>query len=900
MRVLARTFLFTAGVALFAWAPATTLTLPPVSRSRATVVQRADAMIRDFGRAAAQLTLADRTRRASIGRYNSNLQFSLPSVVLLSQPASRDFQPGGADITLSFDSSGNEAFPATYRQLLQSVFDAAKPTLDLLFGLPAVGGPVHVANFDASIGDRQAVAGGYYLPDNGSGVPEIRFPIYNANETAAVNFIHCLLLAYLGPDGYKWDGFEEGLVRAVTMKVARTPSALPAGLDQNVIAGVLQNSYDIGSEYDWTNQRPLGGPVFIAPNLLAPPLPVDGGSGPYLLRYLMSGTAWAKVLVEYPDFASALNAKVYANPALGGDLNGLVAAGQAVLDTQQPSNPTIEGLSFGEWVRRQYVLDPVLQQGKKVLVEATPLTSGLTTGDFGVFIVTATYFSTAANGNETLLSGTSYPIFWDDGFNRIVTDPSSEQIDITASQGSVAPNLPDLFSGQPYRAAIDVPVGDQLQRVYVPAGGVATDTGAFVSDFYGTVEGMALASGDTARVDVLIGGAVVATAPVTNDGFGILIGSAGGFAGYASLTLNLVRTSGGKDETVASRVVDKTPGAIGVDIRVGGDGTYNYSLGLAGGISMIGLPIDPYGSDPSAILGVPANSLLMARYDSSLANYALYPATEPLTIGHAYFLNLPAAQNTFSIAGRFSPGVSTSVALKPGWNMVTSPLNQVVTTDAVRVVHASDFPTSYADGQGTTIGVDFFKFVPGPPDPDTGLPETGTFVAATEFDPGVGYFVRVLAPEGLSLTFDANGLQLMARRQQTVKGYGLRVHAISAEGEAVVVVGEAPRGGNTFSSTVDSPLPPAFSGGLQAYSVKGTHLYRDMRKVNAYHVYAVKVDGLTAGESYVLRFDMEYGRIRTFQVVDLATHKSRTMFPGASWTLKAKSSTESFSIVVNK
>ena len=148
--------------------------------------------------------------------------------------------------------------------------------------MPAVGGNVHVANFDASIGDRDAVAGGYYLPDNGSGVPEIRFPVYNANETVAVNFIHCLLLAYLGPDGYAWDGFEEGLVRAVTMQVARTSSALPAGLDPGVIETVLENSYDMEGAYDWDNQRPLSGPVFIAPNLRSLPLPVSGGSGPYL------------------------------------------------------------------------------------------------------------------------------------------------------------------------------------------------------------------------------------------------------------------------------------------------------------------------------------------------------------------------------------------------------------------------------------------------------------------------------------------------------------------------------------------------------------------------------------------------------------------------------------------
>src|ERR1019366_5867658 len=354
---------------------------------------------------------------------------------------------GGGDLVLQFDTIRREVFPTAYQQLLQNVFNSAKSTLDIIFGMPAIGGNVHVANFDASIDDRNAVAGGYFLPDNGAGVPEIRFPVYNANETAAVNFIHCLLLAYLGPDGYAWDGFEEGLVRAVTMKVARTSAALPGGLDPTVIETVLQNSYDVEGGYDWSNQRPLSGPLFIAPNLRALPLPVSGGSGAYLMRYMMSGSAWSKVLVEYPTFASSLNAQVYATPALGSNLAGLTTASQTILTNQRPANATVEGMSFAAWLQHQYVLDPTATQGSKVLVDITPLTTGLTTGDFGVFIVEATYFSTDAAGNETPLSGTSYPIFWDASFNRIVTSAQDEQIDITASQGSVVPNLPDLFSG---------------------------------------------------------------------------------------------------------------------------------------------------------------------------------------------------------------------------------------------------------------------------------------------------------------------------------------------------------------------------------------------------------------------------------------------------------------------
>ncbi|MHB8637532.1 MAG: hypothetical protein ACYC96_13770 [Fimbriimonadaceae bacterium] len=885
----------------------TVLTLPAsTTRSRASTVQRADALVRSFANAATQLTLFTRRLRTDAGRYHGEIPFSLPTVVRLAASGNSLRGGGGGgihsdaggDLVLQFDATGAEAFPTAYQQLLQNVFNSAKSTLDIVFGMPAVGGVVHVANFDASIGDRDAIAGGYYLPDNGAGVPEIRFPVYNANETAAVNFIHCLLLAYLGPDGYAWDGFEEGLVRAVTMKVARTTAALPAGLDPGVIQTVLENSYDIAEAYDWDNQRPLSGATFIAANLRALPLPVSGGSGPYLLRYLMSGSAWAKVLIEYPTFAASLNALVYATPSLGSNLPGLTTAAQGILTAQRPTDATIEGLSFAAWLQRQYVLDPTATQGSKVLVDVTPLTTGLIAGDFGVFIVEATYFSTDGAGNETLLSGTSYPIYWDSSFNRISTSPQDEQLDITASQGSVVPNLPDLFNGSAYRGAIDVPVGDQLQRVFVPVGAIATVTTTTPSDFYGTIEGANTIAGDTMRVDVLVGGTVIATAPVANNAFGISIGAAGGFSDYASLTLNVVRTRAAVDTTLLTRTVNKTPGSLDVDLRVVGDGTFTYSTGLAGGLSFIGLPIDPYSSDASAILGVPAADLLLARYDSALANYALFPSLEPLTLGHGYFVNLPAAQNSFTVTGRMAAGISTTVPLKPGWNMVSPPLAEVVPTTSTRVVHAADFPDAYADAVGTLIGTDFFRFQPGQPDPITGLPEGGTFVQATEFDPGVGYFVRVLAPEGVSLAFDADTSLLKSVNTAKASGWQMRFSATANGRTTTAIIGGAANGSDTLSFKVDSTLPPPIAGGLQAYSVNGDRLFRDIRPINTRQAFNLHVDGLTAGQSYVIRFTSIVGRSKFFTVVDRATGQARMMYSGASWPLQAYGSSATLYVVV--
>jgi hypothetical protein len=295
----------------------------------------ADAAIRGFNQRAAVLSKSYRAAQVLANPKLAQLQFSMPAVVNLTRqgkPLAASVGQGPrnrAPIVLQFDSVGSNAFPPAYQAVLQSVFESATPTLNALFGLPSVGGVVRVRNFDATIGDRDAVAGGYYVANNGSGEQEIRFPVYLADETAAVNFVHCLLLAYLGPNGYAFDALSEGLVRATTIRVSRIPSALPAQFNnpasRETIELVLANSYDIGAYYDWNNQRALGGARFIAPNLRDLPLPPGGSTGGiFLLRYQMAGSAWQKVLVEYPSFPLEINNRAYANPAVRNNINAFV------------------------------------------------------------------------------------------------------------------------------------------------------------------------------------------------------------------------------------------------------------------------------------------------------------------------------------------------------------------------------------------------------------------------------------------------------------------------------------------------------------------------------------------------------------------------------------------------
>ena len=227
---------------------------------------------------------------------------------------------------------------------------------------------------------------------------------------------------------------------------------------------------------------------------------------------------------------------------------------------------TVEGLQFPVWFARQFALDSNVVPGLHVLNEPLPITSGLAGPDFGVFLIQATLFTTDTNGNETLSSGTCYPIFSEPGFLRLTFSNSAEnKIDIAGGYGGVAPNFPDLFATQPYRVAVDLPVLDQIERVYVPAGAIATASSSAPNDLYGTVVGAPLDAGQSLVVRVSFGATTLADIPVMNATFGTLVGSSA-FLGYNLLDVQLIRVAGATETVILDRVVAKGPGPLALDL----------------------------------------------------------------------------------------------------------------------------------------------------------------------------------------------------------------------------------------------------------------------------------------------------------------------------------------------
>lgn len=882
------------------------------SRASGASMELADTAVRKLTRNVAARMSAPIDTLAKAGRWHNVAPLSLPSVVRLTS-GGKDLPPAGPSgraggLTLEFDSSGARTFPPVYQQLLVDTFTQCESTLNAVFGAPSVNGTVHVRSYDADIGDRHAVSGGYYVDNNGSGEREIRFPVYQNQEAAAVNFVHCLLLAYLGPKSYAFDAFQEGLVRAAAMRVVRTPGAMPATLDADLIAQVLENTYDVGTWYEWNNQRALGGPTFIAPNLVSVDLPPGGSiGGIYLLRYKMSGSAWQKIIAEYPAFIKQFNQAFYADTSIANDRGALFALGQTVLDTISGTiNAQVEGLPFATWARRQFILETGLTLGRKLLVEPIPLAPDSGTSDFGVYLVQATFFETLAGGNETLLSGVSYPIFWSEAYDRIFPSAQEDRMDIAGAYGAVVPNLPDLHAGSPYRCEIDIPVQDRNVRCFVPAGGVATGSNPTPNDFYGTVSGVQIGSGDTLRVRVTMGATVVDNIAVTFGAFGKRINTSE-YLGYQKLFVELVKTSGASETVVLSRTVNKGPGPLALDlIGGGGEASFGYTGGLPKGLSAIGFPVDPFDSLFGDVIGIPDSTVLAARWNGSKARYDIYPDGGGPIHGNGYFVRLDAALPSAAVAGRSVPGTPASIALRPGWNLIANPLTEAVPTTRVTVIHSIDFPKTFAEALGAELGVDFFEFVPGPNDAATGAPETGTMLKAASFEPGKAYFVRVLSSEGVSLMFEpASTFGPQGRSSQksagvqaaSNQGWTMKLTLSQGKFKAESYIGQ--ESGATFGldDTFDSGLPPSM-GGLQLAARGAEPLFRDTRPLNSWSSYKIDAVGLIPGKTYTMTLTLPKGKLKRYEFRDPESFFAVRTSGTYTYTFKAKSASRTFEVRV--
>ncbi|ARU42208.1 hypothetical protein CCB80_14075 [Armatimonadetes bacterium Uphvl-Ar1] len=805
--------------------------------------------------------------RQRLDLEESNVTFSMPTRVILMQNGralpvrsrSATRGPEANDITLQFESSGTRAFPADYRTQLENTFSAAKSAMNGVFGTPYMGGVVRVLNYDADIPARQAVSGGFYIP-NGVNGPEIRFPVYLSATSAGVNFIHTLLLAYMGDRQYAFDAYSEGFVRAATMRVSRVPGAIPNSTASSV-EQTLDSLYDNSRGYDWSNYPGLGAPTFIAPNLLTAPLPAGGSTGGiYLLRYKMAGTAWAKVLTQYPGFIPLFNQYYQLNPAIYQTESGLLSLGQGILDILAgSSNATIEGLSFAEWAQRQSILDPSRGAGLKIVPEAFPFDATPASSDFGVFGVILNAFRTDSFGNETLLNGTSYPIYWRSDFSRFFTSAQDDVIPLNGGYGSVVPNfLADEGNNSIYRVAVDLPFQGKNVRLYLPAGAYSTGANPSPNNFYGTLVGFdANPSGLQIRL-TYSGGSVVF--PVIGRAFGGTITNPN-FALEQQVTLEVRNST--NQQVLQTTLINKGRGDLAVDLRSAGSFS-TYSANLLARMQGFSTPIEPYRTDPSTVTGIAPSALLFARWNPFNGRYILFPDEGESRQGLGYFMR-PGANTSVSIRGRTSEATPMAVSLLPGWNLISVPGSTAVSPTDLLVTTTTQAISTWTQSINVTVGSTVFGFSPDPVNPDL-----GTLVPVTSLVPGQAYFMRALSNEGAVVIFGSStrGRGIAGGQFRTesvaptrnpwnrwfpaVTPWRNRLEFGSDRGHySVIEIGQN-SGASVGADAQDEPLPSG-PGGFQSAIMNGSPLYRDIRPLQRMTPYTVKLVGLIPGQRYSVR-----------------------------------------------
>jgi hypothetical protein len=229
--------------------------------------------------------------------------------------------------------------------------------------------------------------------------------------------------------------------------------------------------------------------------------------------------------------------------------------------------------------------------------------------------------------------------------------------------------------------------------------------------------------------------------------------------------------------------------------------------------------------------------------------------------------------------------------------MITCPINETVLPNRVEVIRTAEFPATFAESRGVSLGSDFFEFQRGANDAASGAPETGTMIPATRFEPGKAYFVRVLVTEGLTLVFRPTTLTAKPGPDFPQTGWRLKASLAVNPATTVAVLGQSNTGTRNFDRREDSGLPPRL-GGVQMYVESSEPLYKDVRRVNSGETYRLRMDGLVKDRTYTVNLSQTLGSAPQFVLRDPAWLVYRTLRAPASYTFKAKSASHRIEIRV--
>jgi hypothetical protein len=638
-------------------------------------------------------------------------------------------QFGGGRLSFAF-----VGFTAQEEQQFRDFLSQAVPAVEGIYGLPAQSRTVTVrieknlaqALSQAGQSAAREIAGGFYnVSTDEILIPPLLFGNFRAD---ALNLLTLVVRAFHGSLMFSFDAWEEGFAQAVSLIAFKRvfPDFDP-----------LDDPFYFIQTYDMLNQPALGNSTFF---------PNSGFDGMTPWRIGMSLSAWLKVYAENPNFFLQFNAAYYAafNPndsvLLSGNVPALKQIAMGIV-------PMVEGLTFTDWYRRQFVLDTSISFGNKLYSFNFP-------ENISIIVVLYSY-RTEFNGDETPLQGTAALCYSNDEIDCDFNDPNSglfaeegNEADVVDGVGAIAPQFFNI--GGENRLFIDVLVNDSRLRLTFPYG-VAGQIGAF-NQLFGAV-----LDSDEGEISLSVPGQTVQTATVSRGVFNF--GSNVGVSEPTQITLQYTPLEG-KTTTVVRNVgwgfyaaIFQAPPTV---ITV----SHTFPAGTTG-FHMMSLPVTPLESDEADALNIPRNRLLLARFKPDLPGdnkYELYPNfSQPLGPGVGAWLRVEQ-DTVVSVDGIPLPNDQDGeVELLRGFNQVGVPHNKTYTVAELRVKFRDQtFTIDQAIASGVLSQGIF------------GFSQAEGFKLLNNqslFEPFQSYFIRSVQDSGVVLVFPAPAPRVLASRR---------------------------------------------------------------------------------------------------------------------------------------
>lgn len=625
-----------------------------------------------------------------------NGQLVLPNLVQAQQTGTPIGNPSN-NLTFTY-----QGWSDADKAALQTYLATAYPKAKLIYGPPAFNITVNIVQ-DNTIQDIQG--GVYDVSTN-----EIRMPKLSGNFPEDSYILLLLVLNAFHDDAiFYYDSWEQGFIGAAAYVIQTQPGVSP-GFDP-----IDPGPFYCLSVYEPENQPELGNSTFY---------PASGATNMLVWRIGMARAAWLKCWIENNAFFSQFNQAYYQNynSSLPGDIPTLKEIAAGVV-------PTVEGIPFAEWYERQYVLDTSVRLGQKLFTWNIPLKDAVA--------LICELYETLPDGNERPFGGQARTTYWSYDSSSQLYAEEGNLIDIAASgttpgEGFLLPTFYNI--GGPQRVNVQIDVANLRRNYIYPYG----ERGFQLTEnnLYGAVLGT-----NTGKLNVTGGTQLITDLTVDRGVWGSRVTAAALTPRQIEVTF---RNAAGQPVARKFNIGwDSYCCLIDSGTLAAANHTYSYNLN---GMYLMSLPLQPVSADASAVLGIPANQLLLAWWDPLRQGddkYRLWPSFIFRNPGNGYWLRV-LQDVTVNLEGiQVDTTQPYEVTVGGGWNIIGNPrLNPVALKD-IQVRQGDGQALSWANAVKARLVQDSLF----------GYNQSTGYEVKDTLQPWLGYWMRCLTPTGVTLIF---------------------------------------------------------------------------------------------------------------------------------------------------